>query len=206
MRSRKKLVKLNLPSRAFTLVEVLIVIALVLLLVALVVPALRSVRKEAKRVVCGSNLRQVGLSLEMYAGDNGDMFPPRPNGLPVYEKELVMLLGPYVDGRVLRCPSAPATSIELYPMDYGFNWDTFAGRARTQPAVLGSARYFGYMFDEWRVDEGSRSYGWHYPRRTIGVDNISNVLYPDVSVSREVGWDRYRWQVNDYDWSGGTER
>lgn len=62
--------------RAFTLVDVLVSMAVVAVLIGLLLPSLSSVGETAKRVVCQSNLRQIGLTLAMYADTNGDRIPP----------------------------------------------------------------------------------------------------------------------------------
>jgi len=62
--------------RAFTLVELLIVIAIIALLVAILLPALSKARVAAIRAACGSNLRQNGLLMMMYANDYNGWFPP----------------------------------------------------------------------------------------------------------------------------------
>ena len=59
----------------FTLIELLVVIAVISILVALLLPALSYARESAKRVVCASNLRQIGLGLHMYISD-WDIIPP----------------------------------------------------------------------------------------------------------------------------------
>ncbi len=60
----------------FTLVELLVVIFIVALLVSLLLPALAASRALTNRIVCASNLRQIGLAFAMYTGDNDGVFPP----------------------------------------------------------------------------------------------------------------------------------
>jgi prepilin-type N-terminal cleavage/methylation domain-containing protein len=55
--------------RAFTLIELLVVILVILILVGLLLPALAKGRKNARTVICMSNMRQVGMGLINYAGD-----------------------------------------------------------------------------------------------------------------------------------------
>ncbi|MDB5172580.1 MAG: xcpT 4, partial [Phycisphaerales bacterium] len=59
----------------FTLVELLVVIGIIAVLIAMLMPALRRAREEARRVQCASNLRQIGFALTSYANENKDYFP-----------------------------------------------------------------------------------------------------------------------------------
>jgi len=62
-------------DHAMTLIEVLVVSAVVLVLVAMLLPAMSKTSHCTYQVFCANNQRQVGLSFRVWAGDNGDKFP-----------------------------------------------------------------------------------------------------------------------------------
>ena len=64
------------PARAFTVIELMVVVVCVALLAALLLPGLAKARQKSWRIHCTSNLKQVGLATRLWAGDNGDHFPP----------------------------------------------------------------------------------------------------------------------------------
>ncbi len=65
----------NGDKRGFTLIELLVVIAIIAILAAMLLPALTKANERARRVKCSSNLRQIGVALNVYALDNKDRLP-----------------------------------------------------------------------------------------------------------------------------------
>jgi prepilin-type N-terminal cleavage/methylation domain-containing protein len=96
----------NLPnSPGFTLVELLVVIAIIALLMSILMPALARVRKQAKTVICQSNLKQWGAVFSMYTGDHHGYFHKGWAGVTI--RHWMVVLRPYYKEKKLRfCPAA----------------------------------------------------------------------------------------------------
>lgn len=71
---------------AFTLVELLVVISIIALLVSILLPALNKARMQARRVVCQTNLHQIGIIWNLYSDDHEGRYPAntRPTGLAMF--------------------------------------------------------------------------------------------------------------------------
>ncbi len=107
--------------QAFTLIELLVVIAIIAILAAMLAPALAGAKAKAAGIKCLNHLRQLQVSLQLYADDHEDSMPPRISG----ESNWVSSLAPYyTDARVLLCPRDPPKNRSSYLIN-GFN-DYFA--------------------------------------------------------------------------------
>jgi len=94
-------------QKAFTLIELLVVIAIVALLMAILMPALQRVKRQAKAVACQANLRQWGVIWSMYADDNDGYFMPGHVSEQAAEYRWIGVLQSYYsDPKIRFCPTA----------------------------------------------------------------------------------------------------
>jgi prepilin-type N-terminal cleavage/methylation domain-containing protein len=104
-------------SNAFTLLELLVVIAIIAILAAILFPVFAQAREKARQAACLSNMKQIGIGLIMYASDYDSQYPP--SQLPSSGPNIVswpQMMQPYIKNeQVFVCPSTAPGSFSPDP-------------------------------------------------------------------------------------------
>lgn len=208
-------------ERAFTLLELLVVVAIIALLLSILLPSLGKVKAQAKAAVCLSNLRQIGLAAMLYAEDNENLIP-RNGG------HWILVFMPYVgrkknlpeDYREVKIYDCPMYPYKEQTVDYVINsWkddiDEFDGPSRLSKFRRPASTI--YLADN--------EHGWWRPIITnennlIEYDSYFDVWHPqhlpssdeqDDNMGRRVARNRHRDGCNNMfidghaDWVRATD-
>ncbi|MEM1353398.1 MAG: prepilin-type N-terminal cleavage/methylation domain-containing protein [Planctomycetota bacterium] len=171
---------MNRKARAFTLIELLVVISIIALLIAILLPVLGSARESGRNAQCLSNLKQWGVALEVFKGENDGLLPKAQHEV----------------GGSAKDDSSPLMWYNALPelIDAGKYTDIYDGsstreysnaniwwcpQARDEFGVggfTGSGNAFDYAFNT--ILDGSNSYG---PNPPSGQRQIKSDLITETS-------------------------
>ncbi len=146
-----------MPRRTFTLIEMLVVMAIIAILAAMLCPALAGSRRQASESECRSNLRQMGVSLYLYRADNDGRMPTGETSGEVFE---ALYEGGYLESReILSCPASPVEDVDFdsedgvsYLIDINMPKDRASQRAVMADKVGNHADGVNVLFEDGNVE------------------------------------------------------
>ncbi len=164
--------------RAFTVLELLVVVLIIGLLAGLILPALNRARAAAKRTACLGHLRQLALAVQMYVNDAGGQLPALQNRASITNDvpALDTVLRPYVAGKreVFQCPADAKDLFAVTGTSYFWNFTVSGQDIGKLFSIVGGT-------EPTRVPLVSDKEGFHadIPDRVL-------ILYADGHVSKEL--------------------
>jgi prepilin-type N-terminal cleavage/methylation domain-containing protein/prepilin-type processing-associated H-X9-DG protein len=176
-------------KHAFTLIEMVAVIAIIGILASLLLPVVSKAKEAGRGTACLSNLHQIGLALQLYADDCQNRLPfmrdrpkssttnspPTTNGLATVYPPPDVVLSNYVGAaRVWRCPSDRERLFDLTGASYSWN-----SLLNGQPAD--KLQVFGFDFDPHQIPVFFDKEKFHKAR---GPKKEMNFLYADGHIKK----------------------
>ena len=180
-----------MAKRAFTLIEILVVVGILAVLAALLFPVFFHARKAARLSACLSNLRQLGLAVQMYENDSDGHLPAEDPQMVLFGRGKAAHthnpLGKYgMTAALFRCPEAgkwygAATDYQIRFVLMPLRLDNTADFLRLEPepgTVL--------AFCKWHLEDAQHENYGQRPDGTLFWKNkgFFNVLRVDGSVAR----------------------
>jgi len=196
------------PRRAFTLIELLAVLAILGVLTALLLGGLRNFSAKSQSLKCASNLRQIYLAAESYSQENnGKLVPGSRSGNSEF---WLYLLRPYLGGKDMwdtsvdnrvRCPTPKSNYKNYWAWNYGMNarpgfegtssstydklfaWEPLQRPFQTVGITHKSRRLFVCDANEWQVQAGASATSVaSFPEYNRHGQGKCNVLFYDGHV------------------------
>ena len=151
--------------RAFSLIELLVVIGIIGILLGILLPVTARARREAKKVACKAQLANIGAAFQMYLNENDGWYPPAtywpesPSGLPQVNEFLQRYISNV--NKVFGCP-ADEKNFEKFKLSYSYYQEL--GERRIQDTffykILRSSSRTPIMWDAENYHGGNVPYNW----------------------------------------------
>lgn len=181
-------------NRAFTLVEMLVVIGVIGILAALIFPALSAAKNRAMRTTCLNNLKQINLGVHMYADDHGDVLTlVGTNTSPDVWTDYKNWMKSYVG---LNGASSPQDTLFTCPADtyYYFEYALIPQGRHSQPQY----NYSSYAFNAGNTRAVTGQFPGIAGRKLTSIKNPART----VLVTEFSSLDPYSWHANQKESSG----
>ena len=154
--------------QAFTLVELLVVLAIIAILAALLLPVLGRAKEESRATVCLGNLHQVGIALQIYVQENNNKLPVMYDAPTTNQTMNQVLLAQLGNTNVLHCPS---DFEEFQTNGSSYSWNVFLNGENADHLVV-----MGITFQPTEIPVAFDKEAFHKAR---GPSKAVNYLYAD---------------------------
>lgn len=190
--------------RAFTIIELLVVISIITLMISLLLPSLSASKERTRAAACSSNLRQLGIGVVNYADNSNSYFPV--GVLPGSGDWLwpAIVRGQVNDMDLFYCPSAPAFTRWVRQSSPGTPAHPTGWKQDEYRLGPGRGSFFSYGMNVWGAPCCADAYGTgtYYNHGSLGERKMTTVVSPsrfivmgdsnwDVSQAGDVNWSAY---------------
>lgn len=145
-------------KRAFTLIELLVVIAIIAILAAMLMPALERARRSARTSACANNVHNLGLAIQMFRGDNNNVWiPGGANWFATQQCQMIgLVMESYLkDWKVMLCPNLDTPYRRVPRLIAGGAWNCVVPPNSGNNRVDAWPAEFAYFYDESNVKDDS---------------------------------------------------
>ena len=176
----------------FTLIEVLVVVAIIGILASLLLPSFNNVREKSRASVCKGNLKQLATTMFIYHDDNENIMryvTPHNNGGNIPWSRSTVFPG---DNSILNCPSDENSNPNQWAPSYGFNYWNLSDKKLNSVTNLAETLFFADSGREGEVHPYTTRVapGYHINKTTTNPAPIGirhnykpNLLWVDGHVS-----------------------